>query len=67
MKQALRDNFEFLRQFRERFHTTGAVLPSSRFLAKAMTGPFRERSDRVACWRSAREQEPSPVTSARAG
>lgn len=44
MKQALRDNWEFVRQFRERFHTTGAVLPSSRFLARAMTQPLRERS-----------------------
>lgn len=42
MKQVLRDNMEFLKQFRERFHTTGAVLPSSRFLARAMTQPLRE-------------------------
>lgn len=40
MRQALRDNWEFFRQFRERFHTTGAVLPSSRYLAKAMIGPL---------------------------
>ena len=44
MKQALRDNWEFVKQFRERFHTTGAVLPSSRFLARAMTQPLRERT-----------------------
>jgi phosphatidylethanolamine/phosphatidyl-N-methylethanolamine N-methyltransferase len=44
MKRALRENWEFLRQFRERFHTTGAVLPSSRFLARAMTQPLRDRS-----------------------
>lgn len=42
MKQMMRDNLEFLKQFRERFQTTGAVLPSSRFLAKAMTGPLRD-------------------------
>jgi len=40
MKQALRDNLEFLRQFRTRFHTTGAILPSSRFLAQAVTKPL---------------------------
>ena len=44
MKRVLRENWEFIRQFRQRFHTTGAVLPSSRFLARAMTGPLRERS-----------------------
>ncbi|MCA9055180.1 MAG: methyltransferase domain-containing protein [Planctomycetaceae bacterium] len=43
MKQALRENWEFLKQFRERFHTTGAVLPSSRFLARAMTQSLRDR------------------------
>lgn len=42
MKQALRDNLEFLKQFRRRFHTTGAILPSSRFLARAVTRPLRE-------------------------
>jgi phospholipid N-methyltransferase len=35
-----RDQRLFLRQFRERFETTGAVLPSSRFLARALTGPL---------------------------
>lgn len=44
MKQALRDHFEFIKQFRQRFQTTGAVLPSSRFLASAMTRPLRDRS-----------------------
>jgi phospholipid N-methyltransferase len=39
----LSDHLEFLRQFRTRFHTTGAVAPSSRFLAKAMTRPIRLR------------------------
>jgi phosphatidylethanolamine/phosphatidyl-N-methylethanolamine N-methyltransferase len=39
----LRDHVEFFRQFRRRFETTGAVTPSSRFLAAAMTGPLRRR------------------------
>ena len=42
MKQTLRDHFEFFRQFRERYETTGAVMPSSRFLARALTKPLRE-------------------------
>ena len=37
----LRDHFEFFRQFREQFETTGAIAPSSRFLASAMTRPLR--------------------------
>jgi len=32
-----RDHVEFLRQFRTQFHTTGAIAPSSRYLARAMT------------------------------
>ena len=38
------DHLEFFRQFRTRFETTGAVAPSSRFLANAMLGPLRTRS-----------------------
>jgi len=41
---SLRDQLLFFRQFRERFETTGAVLPSSRFLARAMTRPLAERT-----------------------
>lgn len=37
MKQAIRDNLVFIGQFRRRFHTTGALLPSGRFLARAIT------------------------------
>ena len=39
----------FYRQFRDQYHTTGAVLPSSRALARAMTRPMRldRRSRRV--------------------
>ncbi|MEZ6057925.1 MAG: methyltransferase domain-containing protein [Planctomycetaceae bacterium] len=47
MREMLRDNLEFLRQFRQRFETTGAVLPSSRFLARAMTGPLRGRTEPI--------------------
>ena len=49
MPNFLKEHWEFLRQFRERFETTGAVVPSSRFLARAMTGPMarRERPIRV--------------------
>ena len=49
MPNFLKEHWEFLRQFRERFETTGAVTPSSRFLARAMTGPMarRERPIRV--------------------
>ena len=49
MPNFLKDHWEFLRQFRERFETTGAVAPSSRFLARAMTVPMarRERPIRV--------------------
>lgn len=39
----MRDHLEFFRQFRRRFDTTGSVLPSSRFLARAMTGPIKRR------------------------
>ncbi len=43
MARPLSDHWEFFRQFRERFETTGAIAPSSRFLANAMTGPLRRR------------------------
>lgn len=43
MTQFLKDHWEFWRQFRQRFETTGAVAPSSRFLARAMTGPMKRR------------------------
>jgi phosphatidylethanolamine/phosphatidyl-N-methylethanolamine N-methyltransferase len=49
MPSFLTDHWEFLKQFRERFETTGAIAPSGRFLARAMTGPMarRERPSRV--------------------
>ncbi len=36
----LRDQVNFIRQVRQRFYTTGAVLPSSRFLAYNTTRPL---------------------------
>lgn len=36
--------FEFFRQFRQRFKTTGAIAPSSPFLAKSMTWPAGQAS-----------------------
>lgn len=35
---------QFYRQFRERYHTTGSILPSSKALARAMTRPMRQAS-----------------------
>jgi phospholipid N-methyltransferase len=32
----------FYRQFREQYHTTGSILPSSKALARAMTRPMRQ-------------------------
>ena len=37
MFQTLKNQLAFFRQFRQRFETTGAIAPSSRFLAKSMT------------------------------
>ena len=36
----LREQREFFRQFRRQFQTTGSILPSSRFLARAMSAPI---------------------------
>jgi phospholipid N-methyltransferase len=38
----MRDHLTFFQQFRQRFKTTGAIAPSSRFLASAMAGPMRK-------------------------
>lgn len=43
LRMSIRERFAFWRQFRGQFETTGAVQPSSRFLARAMTTPFRRR------------------------
>ncbi|MBM3996238.1 MAG: methyltransferase domain-containing protein [Planctomycetes bacterium] len=34
--------WQFYRQFREQYHTTGAIMPSGRALARAMTRPMRK-------------------------
>lgn len=47
MKQFVSDHVEFFRQYLRRFETTGAIAPSSRFLARALTRPLRERSDPI--------------------
>ena len=38
-----KEHLAFFRQFRSRFETTGAIAPSSRFLAQAMTAPLARR------------------------
>ncbi len=44
MTRFLKEHWEFWRQFRQQFETTGAIAPSSRFLARAMTGPMARRN-----------------------
>ncbi|MCH7685573.1 MAG: methyltransferase domain-containing protein, partial [Planctomycetes bacterium] len=39
--------YPFLRGWRREFHTTGAIAPSSRFLARAITRPIEQRSGPV--------------------
>ena len=39
----LREYTTFFRQFRQQFETTGAIAPSSRFLARAMARPLQQR------------------------
>jgi len=39
----IREYTTFFRQFREQFETTGAIAPSSRFLARSMTRRLRNR------------------------
>lgn len=43
MFSSLKNQIAFFRQFRKRFETTGAVAPSSRFLAKSMTRFLADR------------------------
>lgn len=40
MKRLFGEHVEFFRQYRRRFETTGAVAPSSRFLARALARPL---------------------------
>ena len=42
MKRFFGEHFEFLKQYRRRFQTTGAVAPSSRFLARALARPLQQ-------------------------
>lgn len=42
----LRELRAFLKEFRQNYHTTGAILPSSRFLANEITSRLAERPDR---------------------
>ena len=45
MLRFLRNQLVFLKQFGEQFETTGSLLPSSRFLAKAVTRYLAQRGD----------------------
>lgn len=47
MSRLFSDHRTFLSQFRERFESTGAIAPSSRFLARAMTGPLSRHAGPV--------------------
>jgi phosphatidylethanolamine/phosphatidyl-N-methylethanolamine N-methyltransferase len=38
------EHLEFFRQYRHRFQTTGAVAPSSRFLARALARPLQQHA-----------------------
>ena len=44
MFSSLKNQLAFFRQFRRRFETTGAVAPSSRFLARSMTSFLANRA-----------------------
>lgn len=47
MKRLIGEHVEFLRQYHRRFETTGAIAPSSRFLARALTGPIERHGGPV--------------------
>ena len=47
MQRSVRDRLAFYRQVLWRYHTTGAVAPSSRFLARALTRPLARRAGPV--------------------
>ncbi|MBI3865004.1 MAG: methyltransferase domain-containing protein [Planctomycetia bacterium] len=44
MKRFFGEHVEFFRQYRRRFQTTGAVAPSSRFLARALSRPLEKHA-----------------------
>lgn len=60
----LRERIAFLGQMRANFEDTGAVQPSSRFLARAMTAPLRRRRAREEGAPAARILEIGPGTGA---
>ena len=45
MRNTLRQQTTFVKQFGSRFETTGSLIPSSRFLARAITRYVQERGD----------------------
>lgn len=47
MKRVAADHVKFLREYFRTFETTGAIAPSSRFVARALTKPLHERTDNV--------------------
>ena len=47
MKRMFSEYRDFFREFRSRFETTGAVAPSGRFLATALTGPLKQHDGAV--------------------
>ena len=47
MFSALKNQIAFFRQFRQRFETTGAIAPSSRFLARSMTSYLASRDPAI--------------------
>lgn len=47
MFSELKNQIAFFRQFRQRFETTGAIAPSSRFLARSMTSYLASRDPAV--------------------
>ncbi len=53
----LKDHRLFFRQFRENFHTTGSIAPSSRWLAQALAsfvaGDDSGNGARAGSWKSA--------------
>ena len=62
MSRSWRDRLAFFRQAREHYHTTGAIAPSSRFLARAQTRPLAALKSQLD--RPARVLEVGPGTGA---
>ena len=57
----------FWRQFRGQFHTTGAVLPSGRFLARSLARYVGQHAAGDRVWKSGRAPARSPPRSSAAG